>query len=108
MRVTAAVEPGTNTEAAPVSTPACSTTLATPAVRSTTSLSPSVENRRCPVCTGTGLEAGAAREGLPGLVEHRVQALDLVRSHRVAVVGLGIAALPDLRREGPDAGDHLA
>src|SRR3954453_7310045 len=108
MRVTAAVEPGTKTDAAPFSTPAWETTLRSPSVRSTTSPWPSVENRRCAVCTGkAGLEAPPARERLPGLLEQRVQPLDLVRGHVVAVLGLRVAAGPHVLGERLDPGDHL-
>jgi hypothetical protein len=49
--VTAAVDPGTNTDTSPVSTPDCSTTLCTPAVMSIVSPFPSVEKRSCPPWT---------------------------------------------------------
>src|ERR671932_2858496 len=113
MRVTAAVEPGTNTAATPRSTPAVRTTLETPSVRSMTSPSPPVENRSWPVWTGTASEACPAGEGLAVRVSHvdlvhqRTQPLHLVRGHRVAVLRLGVAAGADLLGERPDPGDHL-
>ena len=51
MAVTAAVEPGTKTETTPLSTPDDVTTLATPAVMSTTSPWPSVVKRSSPALT---------------------------------------------------------
>ena len=47
----AAVEPGTNTDTSPLSTPDWSTTLCTPAVMSIVSPFPSVEKRSCPLWT---------------------------------------------------------
>src|SRR4051794_15246880 len=106
--VTAAVEPGTKTDARPFSTPACEITLCTPSVRSITSPSPSVEKRRCAVWTGTvALQASAAGERLPGLVEQRLHPLDLVRRHRVAVLGLRVAALAHVLGKSTHALDHL-
>ena len=50
----AAVEPGTNTDTMPFSTPDASRTLSTPAVKSITSPSPSVEKRSWPAWSSTG------------------------------------------------------
>ena len=54
---TAAVDPGTNTDTVPVSTPDESTTLWTPAVMSIASPSPSVEKRSSPVWTSATVRA---------------------------------------------------
>ena len=54
MVVTAAVDPGTNSDTIPSSIPEDSITRRTPSVRSTTSASPWVEKRSCPLWTVRG------------------------------------------------------
>src|SRR5215211_5823259 len=52
-------------------------------------------------------QTGAAREGLTLLVEQPVEALHLVGGHRVAVLGLRVAALSHLAGERLEATHHL-
>src|SRR3954468_12697961 len=107
MVVMAAVEPGTNTDTTPSCTPDAWATWRTPSVMSTTSPSPLVEKRSSPLWTAKRLEAATAREGLAGLLQRGVQALDLVGGHGVAVIGLGVAPGPNLLGELAHALDHL-
>src|SRR5207248_2452844 len=88
--VIAAVEPGTNTEATPRSTPACCTTAATRWVMSTASPWPCVESRSC------SLEAG----------KELFEAGRLVRRHLVAVLRLRISPVAHVGGERGHSFDH--
>src|SRR5437764_5907334 len=90
MVVIAAVEPGTNTLTRPSPTPDCATIRSTASVRSMVSPSPAERSWISPLCVG--------KEG--------PQPLDLVGRHRVAVLGLGVAALAHVLRERGNPLDH--